>query len=299
MIPRKNKKENILWGEKGYTNAGSFKKGQVPWNKNKPCSKKTKKKLSVTQKRNWENPEYRKNIVAKAKAYYNIPGIRAYRGSLRRQYFLNNNYFAEPLDAARVYWLGFLIADGNTNGGNQCVSISLKDRGLLVKFKEAIGYTGHIYHYTKHREHWRLEFRATKMINDLAKFGVVPRKSFKTYVPKQIPKNLLRHFYRGLFDGDGSIGHSKSGWFLNLVGTKSVCDSFKKWTNDQTKNNTGGVYPKASVFCVRFCGKESPFKIAKLLYEGVSEEIRLERKYQKYLEFKNFVGKEENNERKN
>ena len=45
------KKGSIRWGTKGYTNSGSFKKGQTPHNKGKKRPEEWSQKQSVTMKK--------------------------------------------------------------------------------------------------------------------------------------------------------------------------------------------------------------------------------------------------------
>ena len=43
------------------------------------------------------------------------------------------------------------------------------------------------------------------MATDLAKYGIIPRKTGHEFLPiDEIPDNLIRHFIRGFFDGDGT-----------------------------------------------------------------------------------------------
>lgn len=43
------------------------------------------------------------------------------------------------------------------------------------------------------------------MFVDLCKHGCVPNKSLILTFPRTIPDNLIHHFIRGYFDGDGSV----------------------------------------------------------------------------------------------
>ena len=47
------------------------------------------------------------------------------------------------------------------------------------------------------------------MFNDLIKQGCIPNKSLVLTFPNkhQVPENLINHFIRGYFDGDGSINY--------------------------------------------------------------------------------------------
>ena len=64
------------------------------------------------------------------------------------------------------------------------------------------------------------------MFNDLIKQGCVPNKSLILTFPNkyQVPKNLINHFIRGYFDGDGSIyEYSKThAGSISFIGTESV-----------------------------------------------------------------------------
>ena len=218
----------------------------------KKISQKTKKRMSNAQKRLFRE---NKNI-----------------GS--RKYSLNIDYFNRPFNPAKIYWMGFLVADGGVY--KNILSLSSKDKKHLKKFKTALNYTGPLY---PHHKNWRLMIGSKVLVNSLIKFGLVPRKSFKTYVPKQIPEKLLRHFYRGLVDGDGCICKGQ----IYLCGTKQIVSEFKNWANKQIKNQKGGVYRHKNIWRVLWCGRISTLEVARLLYKNIPSEIRLERKYQKYL----------------
>jgi intein-encoded DNA endonuclease-like protein len=64
------------------------------------------------------------------------------------------------------------------------------------------------------------------MTSDLIALGCVPRKSLILRFPtkEQVPQHLIKHFIRGYFDGDGSIGLVKkhTQGFVNFVGTKNM-----------------------------------------------------------------------------
>ena len=54
------------------------------------------------------------------------------------------------------------------------------------------------------------------------KLGCIPNKSLILKFPneKQLPKNLLKHFIRGYFDGDGYISKNNKPITINILGTK-------------------------------------------------------------------------------
>ena len=66
-----------------------------------------------------------------------------------------------------------------------------------------------------------------KLSQDLVNLGLCQNKS-KTVKPcTLVPKDLLRHYWRGLVDGDGSITRSsRDGLLLGLCGTEAICEGF-------------------------------------------------------------------------
>lgn len=75
------------------------------------------------------------------------------------------------------------------------------------------------------------------MAEDLAKYGVVPRKSYNTYLPK-IPNEYMFHLIRGIFDGDGSIlakpnpnndGHNRFLHSISFCGTHELMQNISDY----------------------------------------------------------------------
>ena len=54
-----------------------------------------------------------------------------------------------------------------------------------------------------------LNFRSKILVEDLIKWGCNPNKSLILTFPKFISENLLNHFIRGYFDGDGCVWNGK------------------------------------------------------------------------------------------
>lgn len=163
---------------------------------------------------------------------------------------LNNpdmdEHFFKIIDSeTKAYFLGLLISDGNVfkdNTGRQAsISITLNsdDEYILNKFKNivrantSISYDG--------RGCGQIAIRSNIMAEELSSYGVVPRKSYITYLPKNIPQNMMNHLIRGIFDGDGSIlaklnSNDKQNRFLHSIsfcGTHQLMEdisnySFKK-----------------------------------------------------------------------
>lgn len=129
---------------------------------------------------------------------------------------LNNpnmdEHFFETIDSeVKAYFLGLIISDGNVfieenNSSNRQASISitldLADEYMLQEFKKAVKANTSIGH--DGRGCGQIAVRSDIMASDLAKYGVIPRKTLHTYLP-EVPEEYLSHLIRGIFDGDGSI----------------------------------------------------------------------------------------------
>ena len=121
---------------------------------------------------------------------------------------MKEHFFQEINEEAKAYFLGLLISDGNVfkdNTGRQAsisITLDLKDEYMLEKFKEVLQVSTSVGH--DGRGCGQIAVRSNIMAEDLAKYGVVPRKSYNTYLPL-ISKEMMPHLIRGIFDGDGSI----------------------------------------------------------------------------------------------
>lgn len=147
---------------------------------------------------------------------------------------LKEHYFQEIDEEAKAYFLGLLIADGNIfkkeNSGRQAsISITLKlgDKYILDIFKGEVNSSTSI--GCDGRGCGQIAIRSDIMAKDLAQYGVVPRKSFKTYLPV-LNNEMMRHLIRGILDGDGSVlaKLNKDNRFLHSI---SFCGTYELMQN--------------------------------------------------------------------
>ena len=146
---------------------------------------------------------------------------------------LIDSYFENIDTEVKAYFIGLIIADGNVfvdeknKNANRQASISLtlesNDEYILEKFKKEVKSNTIISH--DGRGCSQIAVRSNKMSEDLSRYGIIPRKSFSTYLPL-LKNDLMPHLIRGIMDGDGSIAaHTiKSGRFLHSI---SFCGTHK------------------------------------------------------------------------
>jgi mobile intron protein len=142
---------------------------------------------------------------------YNITP-RTHRES-RKSYKYNENYFENIDTSEKAYWLGFIYADGfitRKTNGSAVFGLTLAEEEPLIKLNQClesnkpIGKYKKVNSYNLNSIEYKLAFCSNKMVSDLEKHGCIERKTFKLKFPK-LNENLIPHFIRGYFDGDGSV----------------------------------------------------------------------------------------------
>lgn len=201
---------------------------------------------------------------------------------------LDKKYFKKIDTENKAYWLGFIMADGcvfkgcgNSRGNTYRLQVNLsrKDREVLERLKKDLNASYQIkdkkvYNKDTGKYYKASQFRVncTPLCKDLISLGVVPAKSQIEKVP-EIPQKLLRHFFRGYFDGDGYIRKND---FEFISGEKFALDflEFSKVKGDvETFINSDTQY--------LIVQKNSELKkIFNLFYDDAN--IYLKRKYKKF-----------------
>ena len=131
-----------------------------------------------------------------------------------RKYDLNENYFKVLDTPEKAYVLGFLYADGcvSISGYSNHVKITqLSERkDILLKIRDCLGSNAELrLNKNAKNETYVVNFHSKILCEDLIKLGCVPNKSLILQFPNFIPDNLMNHFIRGVFDGDGCIWNGK------------------------------------------------------------------------------------------
>jgi hypothetical protein len=119
------------------------------------------------------------------------------------------DYFASVDTLMQAYILGLLAADGNVyvNKKRAEYKISLKlhqdDEMLVRRTRDELAPT---VNFSYPKPHFiRFEVCSLRMANDLARFGVVPRKTWNLPWPAALPEAMAMPFLLGYFDGDGTL----------------------------------------------------------------------------------------------
>lgn len=134
---------------------------------------------------------------------------RGYDTNIKRQYPINETIFNTIDTELKAYYLGLIAADGCVHKSND-LSISLQQRdGYILKYlKNAIQPDKPLVIIPSkgnQQEQLKLSIRSSVICSDLIKLGFPPNKSQVGMSFPNLNKDLIRHFIRGFFDGDGTI----------------------------------------------------------------------------------------------
>ena len=197
-----------------------------------------------------------------------------------------NHFYFDTVNNENSYYLGFLAADGTVRKDRNEIKVGLSkvDKEFLINFKNKLQSEKEVKDYitTKGFEVSEFCFSSLNIKTQLAKYGIVPNKTYKGLDLNLIPELFKLPFIKGFFDGDGSIVYNKN--------TKQVKISFTSHTKEFLKQineyfeNQGHIYrdKRSDVYELEFSTNPS-LRILYLFYETIKSPC-LARKYNKYLE---------------
>lgn len=174
-----------------------------------------------------------------------------------------------------AYWAGFIASDGCVQGRQLTVSISLSDRSHIEKLRVFLGSSHKIVvrpacdmpfikslgYAPKNNGLASLKISSQQIVDDLAAFGILQRKSYSLSI-KRLEMNS--HFWRGMVDGDGSIGISDSKPYLNLVGTRDISTQFLAFCKTVAPNIGASVHYRKGAHVLKMASRTAFYIIASL-----------------------------------
>lgn len=240
--------------------------------------------------------------------------VKAKKLGLKKSKYICDYSFFENIDSEeKAYWLGFIYADGwisvnkKTNSGVLGIELQIKDIAHLKKFNKSlngnykISTRERIYALSSYKEKLNklccIRIFSIKMVNDLKKLGVNQNKTYDIKFPFFINDNLMPHFIRGFFDGDGCVRlrtrYNKKDKkkveypICDIVCyEKSFLEELRKYIYEKYDIHSY-IYPEKNLFRIYIHKYIDTIKFVDLLYENAS--IYLERKYSIYQKIKNIV----------
>ena len=218
----------------------------------------------------------------------------------RREYYLNEHYFDEIDTPNKAYILGFLYADGYNNDINHTIVLSLqeKDKDTLEKIRNEIGCEKPLYHIhsinkydNKPREMESLVLASKHMSETIKKWGLVPNKTFIIEFPAFLSDELIPHFIRGYFDGDGCAyvehrNNRRDRLFISIMSSTIFCNNMQKYLEEKENikmyvNHPTGKKEENSI--IRATKYDTVKKLSNYIYKNA--DLYMDRKYKIIQEF--------------
>lgn len=192
---------------------------------------------------------------------------------------LDRNYFDKIDTYDKAYYLGFLISDGSVGTSTNKIDLTLKksDSYILDVLSSKINNTNPIY-FSKRGEA-SLTFKSKEIKNALAKYGVIPNKTFKTYLP-ELEMSLMPHLIRGLIDGDGWVSFKSHA--IGFCGSVELVGQVRDFLVKIL-----GVFPvkiieHSSICQVNWASKNGIIKIGNYIYKD-KQDCFLHRKFNNFM----------------
>jgi transposase-like protein len=205
----------------------------------------------------------------------------------------DHHFFDNINSEKKAYWLGLIVADGYVHRSGIKIYASRQDRGHIKKLADILGV--YIQDFERRTPKGNiskmsaLEFRSTNTAEVLSSMGLSHDKAHDpqlAMVFEAISPELLNHFVRGVFDGDGHLtvffdrGYKRV--TLGFTGNTKFIERLRDCIVDKTKVRSNKVVRiKKSQFsaALHWGSKEDVYAILNWMYDQAT--ITLPRKYEK------------------
>lgn len=189
--------------------------------KNKKVAGKVRQKITQTEidlafklKNEGKTMEEISLILNKPKYTLRILGIHKINKIVdRRQVYKTNiNYFDNINTEDKAYFLGLIAADGSVDKSRLRIELQEEDDYIIKMFRDLISPEQPLYYSNRVNKNKTacLTLNSVYWKDKLDYLHIVPRKSFCNTSLCILQKDLMPHFIRGYFDGDGSVYFSKA-----------------------------------------------------------------------------------------
>ena len=208
----------------------------------------------------------------------------------KRKYDINYEFFNGDTEEY-WYFLGLVSADGYVSDNIIELCLNKKDEYILIKLRDIICPQKPIYDKPSTRSK-KFTIHSKKLSQQIKEIlSMKTNKKSKEIKFPQVPDNMLKHYIRGLIDGDGCIDTTKAyrddkvyiGPRLRILGNREYLITMLDEIRKQVPNNTKAVNKKGAenVWYITY-----NFSTAKDVLHWCydNNNICINRKYNKFIE---------------
>jgi hypothetical protein len=220
-----------------------------------------------------------------------------------RIHFFDEDYFKIIDSSEKSQILGLIAADGCISMGKydkkMTISLNIKDINYLDYIRKCLKHPKELAivmgnGYGKGKKYCKLNVCSQKLFNDLCDKGLSPCKSLTHGFPSfdKVPEEFISSYLLGYFEGDGCICLTKSkDWnrktiigIVKICASKPFCEKFKEYV-EKTLNISVKIKDSGkSIWYINIDGSCQVETFLDWIYKDAP--FVMDRKYQKYLEFK-------------
>lgn len=202
------------------------------------------------------------------------------------KYDFPDDYLNSIDTESKAYLLGWIASDGHLAKTTVVIQINKKDAQILTTMRNLL--TDSLPITSSRIDMVSLSINSLQLRNAVANHLNVSgtKKSYTVQMP-ELSDQLMWHFLRGYFDGDGSIRSInerkyKSDLYCSIA---SKSDGFREsLCNFLSSNNIKSWnYGRGSVNM----WSDHAYKFISMMYSNSSSDLRLDRKYDRFMEWTN------------
>ena len=222
------------------------------------------------------------HIISKILQYYNIP-VRS-TGYISKT---DQTLFKKISNEILAYTLGLITADGSI-GKNYEITITLKqsDEILLKQINQQLLHgTGTIaYDNRENKKTYKLRFFGKQICENLKQYDVIPNKTYSLEKIQVFSEPIMKHYIRGLYDGDGICTKNKEYLRIGFCGySKSFVESFQHYLVDTLQIKANKIFKTSCWNCLWGAKKDLEILYNYLYEDSTIFLSRKKDKLQKYL----------------
>lgn len=124
----------------------------------------------------------------------------------------------------QAYYIGLMMSDGCIISGNDCAKLKLTnkdgEKDLLEYLQNKLEKSPRGLSVEKNA--YKLLIYSTEFVKNLENLGIYYNKTYKDLHIPEMDKNLLRHFIRGYFDGDGTVFYDRQYLKSNICSISKI-----------------------------------------------------------------------------
>jgi intein-encoded DNA endonuclease-like protein len=198
---------------------------------------------------------------------------------------INDRYFSVLDTEKKAYFAGFLLADGSVNIREKSkpqirIEILTTDSYILNEMRTDIKIENTVKVTSKGCS--ALRWHSQTMFDDLAKYSVVPNKTNnKRLTMNTIPEDMIKHFIRGFFDGNGYASRKGNRRIVGFCDGYDFLVELKTYLAEKLSISNNNVYTSTSSGSrfIEYGNQEDVQKLISYMYDDAT--IYLTRKYDK------------------